>query len=428
MTKLFRPDADRLREVGFGAVAHVCVLFDDNGRYLRDHNRYLRHRALGDTATHLSEPWDYEEELLPKTIENIGRHLGIFQDWCAHRKLDWRIVTYNGVLRFQNDMTSGRWSPSGRALTAATANQRADEATKFLLWAAMAGLRRPFSVRYKLKRLPPEARSPSGKEDVRSRWGRRPESTTQDVGQAFSLPQAEEIAIWLKGVRAKKGYAKYLASRFVVEAGTRREETVALTADQIPSRDILERLASRGQTMAPVTLTKTKGGRPRTIQLAIDFLLEIRAWIDGPRLRLRYLWQKREKSPPSPRLFLSDARDHEGTPVSDARLYDCFKNVEPRPAVWHTHFGRHAYACFYVLFALEHEAKAAGRNMAAMGADWISSRGSWYLKTLRKQLGHISESTTDTYLRWLVTAAGLSSAAAGWHTFLADGTSPGGAP
>lgn len=421
MAKLFRPDADRLRLLGFGSVARVPVLFDGAGRYCRALNRYLRHRALGEAKNESVAPWDDEEIPMSRTIENVGRHLGVFQDWCDNRDLDWHRIPYQGVLRFQNEMASGRWSLSGRTLDARTCNLRADEATNFLIWAAKVGLRPSFKVRYKLKRRHPDAGSLSGQEYVKSRRGRLTESDTRDVEEVSFLPQPKLVADWLQAVRTTKGYAKYLASRFVIEAGTRRMETVAVTVDQIPSRELLERLASEGQAMAPVTLVVTKGGKPRTILLAIAFLMEIRAWIDGPRMRLRYLWHKREKTPPSPRLFLSDARDYEGTPVSEARLYDCFHTVTPRPTRWHTHFGRHSYACFYVLFALEHEAKAAKSSLRGMGADWIMSRGSWYLKTLRKQLGHVSESTTDLYLRWLVTAAGLSAAAAGWHSFLADG-------
>jgi integrase len=256
---------------------------------------------------------------------------------------------------------------------------------------------------------------------VRSRRGRLRESDSEDVEKVSFLPGPEQVPVWLNAVRRKKGYAKYLASRFVVEGGTRLFETVALEEHQIPSKETLEKLAFAGQVSAPVTLVVTKGGKPRTISVAIAFLMEIRTWLDGRWLKLRYLWHKRTKRSPSTRVFLSDARDHEGTPISKARLYDCFHTVEPRPARWHTHFGRHTYACFYMLHALEHEATAAGRALSDMGADWVAARGAWYLKTLRKQLGHVSEETTDLYLRWLVTASGLAAAAAGWHNFLAKG-------
>ncbi len=317
-------------------------------------------------------------------------------------------------------MALGRWSLSGRKIAPRTANHRADEATAFLAWAADRSLRPAFEVKYKVVKRPSGAKLPGlATALVRSRQGRRPESDSEDVKKVSFLPKPEQVPVWLHAVRKKKGYPKYLASRFVLEAGTRLFETVALEEHQIPSKGTLEELVSAGQTSAPVTLVVTKGDKPRTISVAIAFLMEIREWLDGRWLTLRYLWHKRTKRPPSPRVFLSDARDFEGTPISKARLYDCFRTVEPRPARWHTHFGRHTYACFYVLHALEHEATAAGRALSDMGADWVVARGTWYLKTLRKQLGHASEETTDLYLRWLVTASGLAEAAAGWHNFLA---------
>ncbi|MEO3384954.1 hypothetical protein [Mesorhizobium sp. CAU 1741] len=251
------------------------------------------------------------------------------------------------------------------------------------------------------------------------RIGRRKASYSRDITAITFLPQPKPVAEWLKQVRLKKGYSKYLACRFVLECGTRLAETVAITEDQIPSLQALDAFAGAGQLTAPVNLTKTKGARPRTIQASIPFLLEIRRWIDGPRMRLRYLYHARTQKTPSDRLFLSTARDHEGMPVSEARLYDCFHTVEPRPEHWTTHHGRHTYACFFILYATERDAKMVGRALSDMGADWINSRGAWHLKTLRKQLGHADDSTTELYLRWLVTASGAASAATGWHDFLA---------
>lgn len=73
MAKLFRADAERLRLLGFGAVAHVSVLFDDKRRYCRVLNRFLRHRALGEADSESEAPWDDEKIPMSRTIENVGR-------------------------------------------------------------------------------------------------------------------------------------------------------------------------------------------------------------------------------------------------------------------------------------------------------------------------------------------------------------------
>ncbi|MCO5083817.1 MAG: site-specific integrase [Rhizobiaceae bacterium] len=417
MAKLFYPNENKLQSLGFYDVSTVPVLFDKNGRYCRELNRYLRSRALSEV---FSDPDDLYAADYPcgTTLDNIGRQLSIFSDWCLDHRLEWKTLNYKGVLRFQNDMALGRWSPSGRPLEADTANQRADEVTRFLTWAGKVGLRAPLDVKYKVRGR--GAAHGGVSDDVMlSRIGRRKTSYSRDIIAITHLPQPKTVAGWLKQVRLKKGYGKYLACRFVLECGTRLAETVAMTEDQIPALHTLDALARAGQLMAPVNLTKTKGSRPRTIQAAIPFLLEIRRWIDGPRMRLRYLYHTRTREAPSDKLFLSTARDHEGIPVSEARLYDCFHKVEPRPEHWTTHHGRHTYACFSILYATERDAKMAGRALSDMGADWINSRGAWHLKTLRKQLGHADDSTTELYLRWLVTASGAASAATGWHNFLA---------
>ena len=58
-----------------------------------------------------------------------------------------------------------------------------------------------------------------------------------------------------------------------------------------------------------------------------------------------------------------------------------------------------------------------------MPAEWISQRGAWWLTTLRKQLGHASEETTELYLRWLLTSSKMAEMSAGWHRFLEGGDS-----
>jgi hypothetical protein len=142
-------------------------------------------------------------------------------------------------------------------------------------------------------------------------------------------------------------------------------------------------------------------------------------------MRLRRDWsRKNDNKPASRRLFLSDAKQSPGTPISAETLYRCFK-VKPHPRKWHPHFGRHAYACFTVMHRLEHDARVAGRSFDALGADWIHSRGLFHIRTLQRHLGHLSESTTELYLRWLVTTAGIPEIAVSWHNFLSGEISEG---
>ncbi len=418
---VFRPDAARLEAIGFGAIADVPVLFDGQQRYLREHNRYLRELALGDTR----EVGFVARRSFPakSSMEKTARALSTFVEWCAHRVVDWRAAEYPAVLAFQNDQHLGRWSPSGRALDAGTANFRADVVTDFLEWAAGRHLRDPFEARFASRSMlvaSGHSSRPSYRE-VKTRWGRA-KGRRSNGGELVFLPSADSVRSWLGLLRTQRGYAKYLACRFIIETGSRRAETAAIREDQVPTAESLDVLERNGVSRATMTLTnRTKGGRPRDIEVAVPFLRMLRAWIEGPRLRLRMLWHRRMGTRPSCLLFLSDARGFEGTPIADHTIYDCFHELKPAPPKWHPHFGRHVYACFFVLHALEQEAAIAKHTLAAMGADWIQSRGLYWLRTLQRQLGHLSDITTETYLRWLVTACGVATLANAWHEFLSTG-------
>ena len=90
--------------------------------------------------------------------------------------------------------------------------------------------------------------------------------------------------------------------------------------------------------------------------------------------------------------------------------------MNPRPKLW-SRRRRHAFACFFVLHALSAEAQPDG-GLSAKGAGWVMNRGDFWLRLLRTQFGHMSEETTQIYLRWLRSACGLTELASGWHRLL----------
>lgn len=93
MAKVFHPDQDRLAAKGYAALAHVPVLFGTDGRYLREHNRYLRERAM--LKWHPGGGGDVPSE---RTLENIANCLVNFLKWCDARGVDWRTIGYDRVL------------------------------------------------------------------------------------------------------------------------------------------------------------------------------------------------------------------------------------------------------------------------------------------------------------------------------------------
>ncbi|ANY77103.1 hypothetical protein BB934_01780 [Microvirga ossetica] len=414
-------------DAGFGSIAHVPVVFDSTSNYCREVNRYLRERATLDWV-----PQGAKKVVLlaERSLENIARNLGNFIEWCKacnsdeHRKNrpgfdDWRSLTYEDVLQYQRDQRSGAWSKDRRKLTPETANGRADTATDFLQWAAQRGLRPPFQV--KLTTVRNKANSAKlSRSRITSRHfrvGREKASRSKALQTALSLPRVDEVRAWLSAVLRKRGKAKFLACRFILEVGARRMEVAALTEDQWPTQETLMLLQKRGDLFATLELIETKGDVPRDVMIPIEYAFEVREWIDGPRLRLTKAYFGRTKERTSS-LFLSDSRGYEGTPIQSHTIYDCFHEVKPRPPGWAPHFGRHTFACFFVLRALESEAKILGKDLTKMGADWVMGRGTWWLNLLRRQLGHADEETTEIYLRWLMSATQVATVAKGWHESL----------
>lgn len=423
MAKVFIPAAERLARLGYETIAHVPVVFDSSWRYFQDLNRYLRERALLE--------WHPTKQTNPtmgrlvypvmRTLVNLANCLKNFVEWLEKRGKDWQTLSYEEVLCYQHEMQTGKWSRLGRPLQPETANARTDAATDFLSWAADRDVRQPFS--------PPRTRSArfigSGNASIsrrmmaQARAGRARESHTKAIRRLTTIPSAVEIRNWLNTVRTRRGYAKYLTARFILETGVRKEEAAAVTVGQLVSRAELEDLVRRGQFMAPMNLLKTKGMKPRSIQIPLEFASELREWADTKRLTLSYRYHRRTGTPGPTRLFLSDSIGYEGIPLSGLTIYDLFAEVDQPVPHWSPHKARHTFACFYVLHALESEARIHGQALSEMSSDWISQRGSWWISTLRKQLGHASEETTDLYLRWLLTTAKVAEAAAGWHRFLA---------
>jgi hypothetical protein len=111
MAKVFFPDRGRLAAKGYAAVAHVPVLFGTDGRYLREHNRYLRERARLEW-----HPGAGGDILRARTLSNIADRLKNFAMWCAARSVDWRTVTYARILDYQSEQIDGKWSALGGKL------------------------------------------------------------------------------------------------------------------------------------------------------------------------------------------------------------------------------------------------------------------------------------------------------------------------
>jgi integrase len=204
-----------------------------------------------------------------------------------------------------------------------------------------------------------------------------------------------------------------MACRYIVETGARLHEVCALRVERWPSAAAINSARADGRGFVTMMLTVTKGSKPRTIQLELGYAALVRDWIDRERSKLVPA-RLANRGP----LFVSDARGFEGTPLTGSSIYRCFKVKTPAgPEKWHPHLGRHWFACNFVLEGLAKDAAVEGRTLSSMKPDWVTNRASFWLDTLRLQLGHIAETTTELYLRWLGTMAQLD-VGDRWASFL----------
>ena len=242
-------------------------------------------------------------------LKNIADNLSNFIQWCETRETSWQEVNYAGVLAYQREQISGRWSSRGEKLEASTANHRADEATSFLRWAAERGLRGPFDAKMFFRTV----RTKFGAAQVMVRAGRAKENLTTKTEKQFKLPKATAVKVWLDAVKLQRGYAKYLGCRMILEVGARRKEVEALQVHQWPSAAAIEEAYLLAREFVPMDLVETKGGRPRTVWVPLEYARRVREWIDEKRSTYAYRYQAKHKKPTNG-LFLSDVPTAYGNP------------------------------------------------------------------------------------------------------------------
>ncbi|WP_137155510.1 hypothetical protein [Rhizobium sp. FKL33] len=277
------------------------------------------------------------------------------------------------------------------------ANVKADEACTLLRWMAARGYRRAFHVPTKKVSW----RTRDGKTIYKEvRVGKEDQGTSGL--ELMNLPLEPQVADWLEVVRKRRGRAKSLACRAVVEFGSRKTETCSIEVTAWPAAAVIDKAKSLGKKLVRIQLTKNiKNGRPRAIDFDVEFAHIVRVWIDGPRNELAAIYAKRHGTEPT-QLFLSDAKGHEGTPISAHALYECFKlKWDGGPAIWYPHLARHYSICLGILKGLQRDAATLDRLPNDMPLEWVQRRTSYWVDIQRRRSGHVSAQTTEIYTQWI---------------------------
>ena len=330
MAFLFRRDREFLARHGFDAVAHVPFLLNGDLSYADEANRFLRERALLDwhPNNRSGEPTAKVRTPAENTIFALARDLENFLSYVDINESDWRSLDYLQILRtYQADQLSGAWSERGEPLAPATINRRVGTVCEFLSWAGDRGLRPSFRVM-------------GSRSTVRDRSGTATANRYRDVvGRAgrvrerverLRIPTVAEIDAWLGEVEARRGKAKALVCRTILETGMRLEEVALLRADQLPDPDsVLPGYPARmdicyGTKGFRQVGDSEKKGKARTLRFGVTFLHVLDDYRRLRRARALAAFRRTHPSEKLPQvLFLAD----DGAPLTKKVIYNAWNSL-----------------------------------------------------------------------------------------------------
>lgn len=414
---LLWPKPDDLADIGFAHLGNIPCFFDSMWTYHVEASQYIRARAL--CTFRPRGVVGYVYRMTRRSTRNFADYLINALEWCEYRKKDWRALDYENdvVAGYQADILTGRFSASGKGLSAVTVNLRVSELCNFLEWGAKSGHREEFNVPYVKKKVKVDTmRNSHGHrlKEVRSRVGR----VRQPPG-SLRMPKPQEIDTWLRSVEVQKKYTKYLMCKLIIKTGIRREEAVQWRIDTLP----LERADwhVEGEYVTVKIERGTKGPKhvdeneeevstARHILLPLELAEEIHHYREVTRIKIFTTHIRRirktansdvHKTEKSNRLFLSE---FSGRPVSYQTLYEAWTEVSHQPFTgWSPHLGRHYWACDTLLTHVrEQMTLMAAIINSGVPTDWaISEAKNIILLHITPQLGHINAETTLRYLKWV---------------------------
>jgi integrase len=369
LVKRFSPDAAALTALGYESVSHVPVLFGIDGRYEREINRYLRdcatlrwpdaadpnYRFL--TGQRLNYP---RVQSLEKTADSLVN----FLKWLEYSKLNWREITFDPHLRtYRRQQFEGEWSRDRQALSGPTIESRLRYVVDFLSWAVAHGLRERFVVPMTVYRK--EIRS--GDRSVPAyRSGSRAAGAVRANPQNLRLPEPDELTKWVTDLDHHLDLEKTLVCRTILATAIRLREASLLPFDFIPMLRADWHVTNDG---VQFLLTEgTKGGRSRYVTMPLAIAEELHRFRTGKRVKNLAKWIRNHPGETKPRqLFLGS---FDGTPFSRATIYKSWTSARIFPG-WSPHLGRHTWACYSLLDALQRENKSVERSPTSARMRWV---------------------------------------------------------
>lgn len=440
MAFMIIPSHERSTEIGIAHLAHVPVIWSAQWQLIEEASEYLIARSQGQWSPRNLESSTYSHQYKPaeNSIVSYGRDLENFLTYCERRRLDWRKLDYQALLEFyQEDMQTGRAAKEKAPLAPSTINRRVGTVCDFLGFAASTGRRGGFAVSYS-SYFEKSKSSQNGKNHRRvGRVRRRPDD--------LRLPSRQEIKNWLEGVRDSHrgpvGITAYLMCRMAIETGMRAEEIIMLRADEIPDPFSATEVRPGKQSLSLEIMHGTKGGRKagdkekigkkRRIRISRNWLARLHDYKRITRQIALQKFRERQRNDGLPReLFLS--------PVTGQRYsYDRFREFWIQRGLrqttlpyadWTPHCGRHAWACYRLLDLFDSEFAKLRIETGTIAPEqvprvsFVNSIGQSLISTeIKPFMGHVSQETTELYLRWVAGAFGSDQYVRDWSNFL-DGS------
>lgn len=400
---VFLPDEDAMVKAGFGLIAEVPVIFDENWKYHREASWYLRDRSKGEAFVR-----DVDVNVFPATssMKQYAYKLADFLSWCDWVRRSWKEVEYYRDLieRYQKHMLEGAWAVErGQKLSPSTVNGRVDEAVWFCKWAVERELRGSFKVQTRTThRKNGGLRSDSHKyQVVVLRTGKVRQKPIH-----LRVPKPEMVDAWLNQLYIEKGETKGLMGELILRTAIRRQEAEQWRTTYLP--DDRSKWDVTGDYVSVYLEFGTKGDNPRYIDVPIDLAERLAHYQKVTRSKLRMIYvyaaetddeKRRRLRQKEDRLFLST---HTGLPQSAKKLYEAWTEVSVQPIDgWSPHLGRHYWTCKTLLEQYEERVKQLSEGAVITPDYAMALSHDDILIFVKTQLGHVDAKTTQAYAVWL---------------------------
>lgn len=337
-----------------------------------------------DDQDHIVEPvFDYLLSLTrvsgraraPETLRTYAEHLYDWFDTLEQSGLDWRLVDIDAIAGYRGRMLEQPSPHTGRPYARATINDRVQSICRFFRWAVEIGWMDALPFQYEAVRVSNAHRAFSGY---------RADGLSVTGTNTLKIPEYERLPRPLRPDQIDAVF-RYLPQDYrligdwALATGMRRCELCALTCEQVPDS---ARINPKATLLNGVSLTLTKGGRPRTVY-APTRLIDQTHWMIGEARAARVKARQRRDPgyQPPDNLFLNTR----GDPVTRAQLTAVFARAFEQAGIEGTlHWLRHTFA-----MALLVRMQACVRHTPDLNP----------LKIVQVLLGHRSIDTTSIYLR-----------------------------